>query len=67
MTYEIAKEKFEAIKNDKQKTTTRLKEIEEIFSCVYQEDEILADKMWQYFVDQSDDTNSRRFYVISYK
>ena len=64
MTYESAIEKFEVIKNDKKRTAKQLEEIEEILSCVYRQNEVLADKMWQYFVDKFDDTNSRRYYVI---
>lgn len=64
MTHECAIERFKIIKDEKNRTTLHLQELEKILTCVYMQNEEQADKMWQYLVDKYDDTNSRRYYVI---
>lgn len=64
MNYEYAVEKFETIKMNTEKTTKKLEELDEILSCVFSRNEVLADEMWQYLVNKNDDKSSRRYYVI---
>lgn len=64
MTYEYAIEEFENIKDQDIKTTKRLEEIANIFSCVYRKNKVLANEMWQYLIDRYNDANGKKFYVI---
>ena len=64
MTFENAITLYESIKTENIKTTDRLNEIAEILSCVYMQNEELANDMWQYWVEKYSDMTNQRFYVI---
>ena len=64
MTFESAENRYEIIKDEDKRSTERLNEFAEIFSCIYCQNEKLASDMWQYLVDKYSDISGGRFYVI---
>lgn len=64
MTFESAENRYEIIKDEDKRSTERLNEFAEIFSCIYSQNEKLASDMWQYLVDKYSDISGGRFYVI---
>ena len=64
MTFESAKNKYEIIKDEDKRNTERLNEFAEILSCIYSQNEKLANDMWQYLVEKCNDISGYRFYVI---